>query len=240
MARALTIIAALSACSSSSSRTAERDAAETAVERCERGDGAACLEASRKYLVTPGPDRLRGIELLDRGCQAGNGRACYELGTTYHHGSGVDKDEARAIALVRRGCELEDVRSCVQAGKERIKAGGPNHLAEARALFERGCRHGDGESCFGVGVTYQQGGDLPAARRAYSRSCELGFERSCTMLPDFDARFPAVAGESAATESDPLMECYNKCFAVKDPSLSVKQLEKRCQDRCKFPDDKRF
>ena len=48
----------------------------------------------------------------ERGCELGNGNACFNAALSFVEGLGVQPTEARAVELFRRGCALAEPRSC--------------------------------------------------------------------------------------------------------------------------------
>lgn len=44
-------------------------------------------------------------ELMDKACNAGHMRACWNLGLFYSNGRGVSRDEKKALSLYKKACD---------------------------------------------------------------------------------------------------------------------------------------
>ena len=86
---------------------------------------------------------LKARENLEKGCQAGDGRACRSLG-------GIMKVPypAASAGAYERGCAADDGPSCAEAA-----ATAPP--AQAEGLRQRACSRGDGPSCAGCAAGWR-------------------------------------------------------------------------------------
>lgn len=136
------------------------------VRRCEAGEAAVCVEASR--YVRDGDGVVRDVARADRmlvtGCGLGSGGACLERAES------IDAEAAKtqATGLRRRGLDLlaagcdarniDDCRSLVRAHALGLGPGGQKDPDAAQALkdrilpvYERLCDQGDGDACRSAG-----------------------------------------------------------------------------------------
>ena len=56
-------------------------------------------------------------EELPKACQAGDARACFNLGQIYYFGKGVTQDKSKAVELYRQACDLKNERGCKNYAK---------------------------------------------------------------------------------------------------------------------------
>ncbi len=106
----------------------------------------AALEAGRKG------ETEREVELSNKVCDAGYGRACTLLGSLYWQGRGVEADSNRAYTLYMRGCEAGDAAGCFSAGIcHRTGACAEKSDVKAKELLQRACKEGDKRACANLG-----------------------------------------------------------------------------------------
>lgn len=87
-------------------------------------------------------------KLFKVGCDAGNARACGNLGTAYGKGDGVEKDERRAMELFRKACGGGDASACANLGRAHEKgAGGAPDMAAAMRAYKQACDGGELDGC---------------------------------------------------------------------------------------------
>lgn len=114
-------------------------------------------------------DVARGIEELDRLCNAGQAHSCGLSGTNgqaFH-------TPAETKKLVSTGCENgRDGASCFELGR------GLTGAARDEA-FQKACRYRVPEGCSVAGDGPLRAGDLPAADRFYAQACDGGSMRGC-------------------------------------------------------------
>lgn len=85
-------------------------AAELLSIPCAQGSPVACrLRAEAMILVAGSPDRITTdmIALLGNSCLGADELACRRLAGLYHHGIGVEQDQAYAQTLLQRSCALD-------------------------------------------------------------------------------------------------------------------------------------
>lgn len=83
-------------------RSPPRDALETLVDRCDRGEAPTCLEvaASLRDLGDP----RRAVAHVARACELASPRGCAELATALESGDGLQRNPARALDLRVQAC----------------------------------------------------------------------------------------------------------------------------------------
>jgi TPR repeat protein len=110
---------------------------------CAGGDGAACYRAGK--LAVESHDDKTGMELLRRGCDAGDGKSCTMLADCH----GLKREQLdEQVRLYQRACDLRDGAGCYPLARLYEQGRGvPADAARARTLYERGCALGDFMSC---------------------------------------------------------------------------------------------
>ena len=82
--------------------------ANTAKAACDSGSAADCTRLARMYLALgkPGVSQDIAVFLLDKACNAGDGRGCVELASAYRSGMAPDPfPERRAAGIINSACE---------------------------------------------------------------------------------------------------------------------------------------
>jgi len=116
-------------------------------------------------------------------CEAGQARACSELGRLLTaHGSN-EKDISRGLVLLEVACGRDDAAACATLGEAYRNAGDPNSRARAKDLLTRACDLRDTEGCAALGelLALADKNDLRAGIDALRRSCDLGGARGCEL-----------------------------------------------------------
>jgi TPR repeat protein len=134
---------------------------------CDLGDPYACVNLI-KIVETDGQDPL-----LDA-CRRGDGESCFILGSLYHAGQGVPKDDAGALALFRRACERGWWRGCARLAESyRSGQGIAADPAQAIEYFEKACRAGHAPSCFNAGDMYRGMNNGALAQQRVRQGCDI-------------------------------------------------------------------
>jgi hypothetical protein len=172
---------------------------------CRGGVGQACVELARLLIRSPervGARDARQLlgELLDRGCTADYGPACFaaaELSRLVTH-------DRREDQLYDRGCRLEDGDSCATLAKERIRQGDRLRAIE---YLQRGCHTWSPGACRDLAQMVDRGeGVIPqhyTAFRLYQRACLSGDESSCARYDELQLiqRASRLRGEAPPTDA---------------------------------------
>jgi TPR repeat protein len=120
------------------------------VKQCEDGGANACglLVTYLRKDILPDPDRHFGA-WAEKGCEAGSGAACIELGTAYEFGlRGQEKDAVKAVLRYTAACRMDFAIGCTFAAKlAKSGAAGPVKPERLAATFKKGCDLGDSEAC---------------------------------------------------------------------------------------------
>ena len=102
-------------------------------------------------------DELKGPIIAERAtrkaCEAGQGRACSEIGEMLLKGLGAAADPVKAEEFFLKACNLKFGRGCVNAGNLHEK----RNPQRALELFLRGCESGNGSGCRAVSLLYTDG-----------------------------------------------------------------------------------
>jgi hypothetical protein len=123
------------------------------------------------------------VSALEESCEAGDFRACVELGTRYHSGLGVERSPERAIDLFHRACAAGVVAGCTNEALALAASGDAEADTRAAALLAETCDKGDARACGALGALVEigRGGAAVLGRAAelHRRACAGGYEPSC-------------------------------------------------------------
>ncbi len=172
---------------------------------CKGGVGQACVELAAVLIRAPERVGARNglqllSELLERGCYADYGPACFasaELSRQVTH----DRPE---LALYDRGCHLEDGDSCASLAEERIRKG--DRLGGIEYL-KRACHTWSPEACRDLARMVDRGeGVIPQhylALRLYQRACLSGDGSSCARYDELQLiqRASRLKGETRGADT---------------------------------------
>lgn len=176
-------------------------------QACGLGRASACALAGF-VLAAEGHDADARVR-WERGCAAGDGKACANLSVFLHKGRGGPPDEARsalfaarANELARAGCARHDARECGFLGKTLAREG---HALEAVAPLELACRGRDDAACVLLGTGLAAGGagvtaDSARAQSILSLGCRDGGADTCSRLGTFAYLNGDVPGAAVATQ----------------------------------------
>lgn len=162
---------------------------------CELNEGAACLELG--YMLEAGRgldlDVKRALQVHERGCAAGEARACGAQGRLLMQRQPPAAREA-AVAF-RKACEAKDAWGCALLGQLFLDgAGVKRDPARAQKYFDRGCEGGAGQGCMRVGELLAAAAEpastdghktLVRAARYFERACHMSYARGCTQAGRF-------------------------------------------------------
>lgn len=108
---------------------------------CREGDDVvACLSAARAFAISG--NNSGAVELYDRGCRAGGGTSCFELGRAFGHPDlGQHLSRERARTYYELGCAADSAQACDALGTyyEYGQGGLEQDPAHARQLYVRAC-----------------------------------------------------------------------------------------------------
>ncbi len=83
---------------------------------CDGGDGFACNDLGVEHDVScqmkSASDCPVAVSLYAKSCDLGFAQGCQHLGSMYHRGAGVERDDVRAIALFRKACSAGAAGAC--------------------------------------------------------------------------------------------------------------------------------
>lgn len=183
----------------------------TCTAACDQGGAESCALAGRMLAVGQRikRDRPRALVLLEKGCERGEGQACFDLASAHsprknpatgstigwpdvpHDAAQEASYRQRSIEAFQRECDAGRARSCFQLGG--VYTGGvlvAQDAARGKALSERsvalwrtGCDADDGLACGELATLYYIGmhvaDDDTRALELHTRACELGRAPSC-------------------------------------------------------------
>jgi TPR repeat protein len=124
---------------------------------CRRGDADACELHGIGHEIrafTPGADlrkhEKRAYAVFARGCDLGNGNACWRALGAASHVDGLKLTDAQALAMLEKGCDEGAFKACEDLGWS-YEAGhhGVRDPLKARAAYVRACdlEGRDGAAC---------------------------------------------------------------------------------------------
>lgn len=113
---------------------------------CDAGESGACVSlAASWWQQGTHPSSIE--RLLERGCEADEGRGCRLLATRLAQSLDAD-DTARAFKLYRKGCELADAEACLVLGLRGVEEGGDDaDRQDAKRMLDRACELGNDRAC---------------------------------------------------------------------------------------------
>lgn len=116
---------------------------------CDSGDAEACVKASSAYSKGEEGverDRDRMMELEERGCELGSGRACHYMANNFVC---AENNLQKFLAYRKRACTLSYTQACADlAIRSRTGACGLEvNLDDSREYFMKACAAGDESMC---------------------------------------------------------------------------------------------
>jgi TPR repeat protein len=92
-------------------------------------------------------------QYFTKACEAGNGEACWAIGSFHNTGSGVKLDHTKAAKFLTRGCELDNAESCYNiAAMYYDPIGLKQDYSKAFTYFSKACTLDHGRSCYILGI----------------------------------------------------------------------------------------
>lgn len=175
------------------------------LDRCREGEVAPCHALARKW-IEEHREASPIAALLTRGCQLGDGTACFELQSqrAFHSGDTSELSELCATGPVQAcaslasiafekkefteareaealGCRRGAAASCATLGADMYWGrGGDRQIDAGRKLMADACAGGDGPGCLYAGFAATRAGE--PAEPWYRRGCAAGEEHSCLEL----------------------------------------------------------
>ena len=146
---------------------------------------ASAYETGTRLIKGGGPLGLaRGIGVLEDSCNAGERRACRDLGSIFDAGTSVARNLPRAVGLYQKGCAGGELRSCLRLAKlYRGNQGIAADLAAAAEVSARACGLGSFAECNNLGVASVEGSGVPQNKTEgtslLSRACENDIAVAC-------------------------------------------------------------
>jgi hypothetical protein len=119
-------------------RPARPDPLTLLTDRCERGDGPACVEVAAAHYDADAPERAAAY--ARRACDLASARGCAQLADQLDEGDGLPADRGRALELYVSACLGGHGPACRSAA-DRLPA------AEAAQFRARACAAGEAALC---------------------------------------------------------------------------------------------
>jgi TPR repeat protein len=118
---------------------------------CEAHDPDSCATLGFAYEQGDGglaKDLVKARALYTEACTAGNGRGCYNLGTSWDR-EGPERDGVKAVAGLRDGCERRWAPACNDLGYayQHAEGGLTRDKPQALALYTKACDGGNALGC---------------------------------------------------------------------------------------------
>ena len=163
-----------------------------------------------------GNEAVGFIQGLEQKCSSKDAKACYDAGTAYAEGIGVEKDERKSLARYKRGCEFGSLDACRSYIGHYEQAKQPQRAADA---YMFACDLNDAASCNALGSLLYKGDqdagikpDQVSAAAYFFKSCELGHGPGCT-----SAGAMYYAGSPVARDLVYAVRYFVKGCSLKDP-----------------------
>lgn len=121
-------------------------------------DACSALGALLAQSTEPGR-RARGLQLMQRACEAPLGATCSDWAMAHAEGWGMPKSPDRAYALFLKACKAHEPPGC--AGYAELVMQGFGSMAanpeRAVQIFSKACNEGSFRACYGVGAAMLDG-----------------------------------------------------------------------------------
>jgi TPR repeat protein len=152
-----------------------------AERRCVAGHLDDCVSAARELEQRGASSASYSAELYRYACEEGYAPACRGLGSLYHRGLGLDRDEARARVLYEESCDGGDAPGCTVLAKLLLEEG--SDAMRADELLAQACHRGDADACDVFARRLSANPAQLAQSIAYlERACDGGIGRACRNL----------------------------------------------------------
>jgi TPR repeat protein/serine/threonine protein kinase len=155
---------------------------------CDGGYGG-CINLAGMFFRGDGvtADAAAAFKILQKGCDAAEMPACFQLGICHNEGIGTPKDHTRAAELFRHACGLGHAESCNALARAYLKGEGvPKDDQKGISLARDACGDGYMGACATYGMTISRGLGEPAnpekARPILKKACDKGVEPACQEL----------------------------------------------------------
>ncbi len=121
------------------------------------------------------------VKKLKALCEEGNGDACFHIGERYRT---LDRDNKTAVGYFLKGCDGGHITACTHAGILTQMTGQQYSPAwkKAAKLYEKGCDKDSDKACFNLGLLKYKEGRQKAAKKYWSKACDLGNQVGCNNL----------------------------------------------------------
>ncbi|MFL5320808.1 MAG: hypothetical protein ACJ790_14195 [Myxococcaceae bacterium] len=132
-------------------------------QSCTHAPGPSCTNVAQKELAAGNVGSAQ-LGLIDRGCDGGDGMACYQLGQVYDQGAGdkIAKDPKEARRGFQRACDLLWPEGCYDLAWQLKNAGDAKGFDE---LAQKACGLGDSKACDDLAQIASEAGDSQAPER---------------------------------------------------------------------------
>jgi TPR repeat protein len=136
---------------------------------CAGGDKPACEAA---------------VTVLTQVCDAGDENGCWQLGTMYAKGEGVQTDQRRGAALIQKSCDKGMVDACMELGTLYMRGFGVTQdTARGLEIYKRYCNGLQVNGCLALGWAYFTGDGVAKhmgqAFSYFERACDAGEQMGC-------------------------------------------------------------
>ena len=148
--------------------------------------------------------------LYKKACDGGDVKGCFNLGTLYEKGEGVEKDFSKAIQLYKKACDGGVANGCANLGVFYEKGIGlTQNFSKSNELYKKACDGGDAQGCANIGLLYCNGKgvtqDFSKASQLLKKACDGGNANGCYNLGVLYAN-----GEGVAKDLSKAIQLYKK------------------------------
>lgn len=126
---------------------------------------------------------------LQKKCDSGDANECFNLGTMYYDGKGVQKDYIKAVELYQKACDGGDADVCNILGIMYGNGKGVKQdSAKAVELYQKACDGGNANGCSNLGAMYDDGEGVKQGNNSSYYTEQTNNQHSKTNNPSDDLK----------------------------------------------------
>ena len=173
----------------------EQTELELILRACENLNDSKCADVGLRYAFrgarekreTNPRERKASADIMRKGCDAGDHKACTQLGLMKHIGYGVEKRHDQALLLYWKACSAGYDLACIRLNANLEKGFDfSRNPQEAVRLIRQSCDAGVPTSCSYLGTLNEYGigmvRNTDQAARLYFQACDNGSMRGCSLF----------------------------------------------------------
>ncbi len=192
-------------------------------EQCANNDAVSCKDAAIAHygnaLEQCTFDLKKTVEFSKKGCNLGNGQACYNYAFLLRSGEGIKKDIEKSFEYFEKACDYEDGNGCMMLAinkylsDERVK---DKNIDKGFNLLKVACQFDSIEGCYNLGVMYRDGlgttKNDEEALKLFNYVCLTANDRGCSAAGELSVTSPTQRNLKKA------YEYYEKSCRYQNPN----------------------